>query len=69
MRQYLRKIDFDEDYDMDLMSVEVWNNCVSSGHFCTLDGSGYWVKNDMASTDEVFSTDQLDATHVLWFSK
>ena len=54
----------------DLMTVEDWNQAVEDGVFIDSDGCGYWVKNNkMAREDEVFSTEQLDATHVMWFNK
>ena len=33
------------------------------------DGSGYWMKDGMICNDEVFSSEQEDATHVIWYSK
>lgn len=53
----------------DVMTVEVWNSCVEDGSFINDDGCGYWVKDDMESRDEVFSTPQQDATHVAWYNK
>ena len=32
-------------------------------------GNGYWVKDGYKSKDEVFSTEQKDATHVVWYMK
>lgn len=60
--------DIDNDFG-DLMTVEVWEECVAGGCFCNYDGSGYWIKNGKASRDEVFSTPKLDATHVIWYNK
>lgn len=54
----------------DLMTVEDWKEDVESGSFINTDGSGYWVKDGkMSRDDEVFSSPQLDATHVMWFNK
>jgi hypothetical protein len=33
------------------------------------DGSGYWMKDGMICKDEVFPSEQEDATHVIWYSK
>jgi len=54
----------------DLMTAEDWNAAVEDGSFITTDGCGYWVKNGkLCHEDEVFSSPQLDATHVMWFNK
>lgn len=54
----------------DLISVEDWNRAVDDGSFVNEDGCGYWVKDNlMCHKDEVFSSPQLDATHVMWFNK
>lgn len=37
--------------------------------FSTWDGHGYWVKDNKQSSDEIFSTPRLDATHIIWFNK
>ena len=37
--------------------------------FSNDDGSGYWVKEGKQSSDEIFSTPRLDATHIIWFNK
>ena len=55
-------------YD-DIFTVEDWNEAVFDGVFTNTDGSGYWVKDGLASRDEVFSTPQLGATHVVWYNK
>jgi hypothetical protein len=39
------------------------------GCICDDDGFGYWVKDGLKSFDDVFSTEQLDATHVVWYNK
>ena len=64
-REYGREV---PDY-ADLMTVEDWKSAVADGCFCNYDGSGYWVKDNMESRDEVFGTPQLDATHVAWYNK
>ena len=53
----------------DLMTVEEWNQAVDEGWFITTDGSGYWVKDGKECDDEVFSSEPLDATHVMWYNK
>lgn len=53
----------------DLMTVKDWQKAVDAGCFGNFDGSGYWVKDGKESRDEVFSTPQLDATHVAWYNK
>ena len=55
--------------DNDIYNVDEWKSLVDNGIFIPDDGSGYWVKDNKRSTDEVFSTPQLDATHVIWFNK
>ena len=52
-----------------IFTVDDWRKAVEDGDFCNYDGSGYWVKDGMESDDEVFSTPQLDATHVAWYNK
>jgi hypothetical protein len=53
----------------DIFTVDEWREAVEDGDFCNYDGCGYWVKDGMESRDEVFSTPQLDATHVAWYNK
>jgi hypothetical protein len=64
-RQYNQEL---PDY-VDLMTTEDWLSAVDDGCFCDFDGSGYWVKDGKECRDEVFSTPQLDATHVAWYNK
>lgn len=52
-----------------LMTAEDFQQCVDDGGIMDDDGSGYWVKDDMACRDEVFSSHQQDATHVIWYNK
>lgn len=65
--RYTKKLD--KDWDDDIYTIEEWNKTVEDGWICNDDGSGYWVKNGLKSGDEVFSTPQLDATHVVWYNK
>lgn len=53
----------------DLMTVEDWNSSVELGMFDNDDGCGYWVKDGLESRDEVFNSEQEDATHVAWYNK
>ena len=54
----------------DVMSADEWNKAVEDGCFNYDDGSGYWVKNGKECRDaEVFTSSQLDATHVAWYNK
>ena len=64
-RPYTILVD-DED---DVYTIEEWNDVVSDGSITNDDGCGYWAKNGMMCRDEVFSTPQSDATHVVWFNK
>lgn len=52
-----------------LYTVEDWNQSVEDGDMDSDDGTGYWCKDGMRSDEEVFSTEQLDATHVVWYNK
>ena len=67
MDRYTKKLD--KDWDDDIYTIEKWNKAVDDGWITDDDGSGYWVKNELKSRDEVFSTPQLDATHVVWYNK
>ena len=58
-----------QDPDDDIYTIEEWNIAVEDGWIGNSDGRGYWVKDGFASRDEVFSTPQLDATHVIWYNK
>ena len=66
MREYINKLD---EWDDDIYTAEMWQKYVDEGWFSTTDGSGYWVKDGLRSTDEVFNSPQLDATHVVWYNK
>ena len=68
MRNYNRKFIRDED-DM-VVTVDEWlNDCKDKG-FSNWDGSGYWIKDGyVCDTDEVFSSEPEDATHVVWYNK
>lgn len=65
--RYTKKLD--KDWDDDIYTIEEWDKAVDDGWITNDDGSGYWVKNGLKSRDEVFSTPQLDATHVVWYNK
>jgi len=67
MREYTRKLD--QPWDDDIYTVEEWVQAVKDGWVGNYDGNGYWVKNGLRSNDEVFSTEPLDATHVVWYNK
>jgi hypothetical protein len=66
-RIYSEKIDFE--FDEEIYTVKEWDDVIKNGWIWNDCGCGYWVKDDMKSKDEVFSTPQLDATHVTWYSK
>ena len=52
-----------------LYDIEDWLETTEEGYITNDDGYGYWVKNGfMYRGDEVFSSDQEDATHVIWFN-
>ena len=65
--RYTKKLD--KDLDDDIYTIEEWESAVNDGWITDDDGSGYWVKDGLKSRDEVFSTPQLDATHVVWYNK
>jgi hypothetical protein len=65
-RVYDRTLDMVDDH---IMTVEEWQNAVEDGYFENEDGSGYWVKNNLACRDEVFNSEPLDATHMVWYNK
>ena len=65
--RYTKKLD--KDWDDDIYTIEEWNNAINDGWITDDDGSGYWVKDGLKSSDEVFSTPQLDATHIVWYNK
>ena len=66
-RKYFRTIDNPENGDM--MRIDEWDVALLCGMITNWDGSGYWVKDNLISDDEAFSTPQLDATHVVWYNK
>lgn len=55
--------------DGELFTCDEWVDALDDGWLDTSDGCGYWVKNGKESRDEVFSTQRLDATHVIWYNK
>lgn len=67
VNRYTKK--FDKEWDDDIYTVDEWNKTVEDGWICNDDGCGYWMKDGLKSNDEVFSTPQLDATHVVWYNK
>lgn len=52
-----------------LMTIKKWKEAIYSGMITDDDGHGYWVKDGMMSRYCPFSSDQEDATHVIWFNK
>jgi len=52
-----------------IYTIVSWNDALNDGCICDDDGFGYWVKDGLKSFDDVFSTEQLDATHVVWYNK
>lgn len=57
------------EFDDEIYTLKEWENMIRLGVVWNDCGSGYWVKDNLASRDEVFHTPQLDATHVVWYSK
>ena len=54
----------------DIMSIDEWREATAEYQYITPnDGFGYWVKDNMSSCDDVFETEQYDATQVIWFNK
>lgn len=53
----------------ELMTVEYWKERVNQKTLKSKNGTGYWVKNNLASYEDVFYSEPLDATHVLWFKE
>lgn len=68
MRNYNEKLI--EDIDNDIYTVDEWLKNVKNICCCNYDGSGYWIKDGfICEEDEVFSSEPLDATHVIWYNK
>ena len=65
--RYTKKLD--KVWDDHIYTIEEWNKTVKDDSICDDDGNGYWAKDGLKSNDEVFSTPQLDATHVVWYNK
>lgn len=65
IREYTKPI---SKYGTKLYIIE-FNELVENGWITDDDGFGYWVKNNLACDDEVFSSSQQDATHVVWYNK
>ena len=53
----------------DIYTIDEWKSMIANNFIWNDCGSGYWVKDNLACRDEVFSSEQLDATHVVWYSK
>lgn len=51
-----------------ILTVEEWNHSKNVGVGID-DGDAYWCKDGFQSSDECWSTPQLDATHVIFYSK
>jgi hypothetical protein len=64
-----RVYDRDVDIDDDVYTIAQWNDAVNDGMIGNEDGSGYWMKDGKHCRDEVFNSNQLDATHVVWYNK
>lgn len=64
-RVYSRKLDIEDD----IMTVKEWQDNVNDGYFNDDDGCGYWVKDGLSCRDEVFNSEPLDATHMVWYNK
>lgn len=67
MREYKTKHKQDPEWD-EIFTVEEWLQA-KNVWIGNDDGCGYWMKDDMISDDEVFSSEPEDATHVIWYSK
>jgi hypothetical protein len=61
-------INYQPDFDDEIYTIQEWKK-LANRVFYNSDGSGYWMKDGMKSSDEVFSTPSLDATHVIWYNK
>ena len=65
MRKYFKSLNPDNG---DIFTVNDFKCNVENGGISDYDGFGYWVKDNLRSDDEVFSTEIEDATHVIWFN-
>jgi hypothetical protein len=61
-------IPLDPEFDDDIYTLEEWEVAKLQGISNEM-GCGFWVKDNLKSRDEVFSTPQLDATHITWYNK
>jgi hypothetical protein len=68
-RKGKRVYDKPVDVEDHIMTVKDWEQEVEYGSFNNDDGSGYWMKDGLACRDEVFSSEPLDATHMVWYNK
>ena len=67
---YESELEYDIDDLSEKYTIGQWNEIIRLGIIWNDCGCGYWMKDDIISNDEVFSTPQpLDATHVVWYSK
>lgn len=53
----------------DVMTLAEWEECIRTGVINEHDGMGFWCKDGKESRDDVFDTEQEDATHVSWYNK
>ncbi len=69
MRNYNTKVtEMDKDgYGAYTLTVDEWKESLMEGLFNQYDGSAYWVKDGMESSDSAFHTEQEDATHVAFY--
>lgn len=65
----IRKYNIDLFIDDDIYTVDEWVTYNKEILFSNHNGVGYWVKNGKRTTEEVFHSPQLDATHVVWYNK
>jgi hypothetical protein len=52
-----------------VMTISEFEELVEDGMITDEDGQGYWTKDGLASSDDVFDTPQLDADGVVWYNK
>jgi len=71
MREYKNKLPLsfpNVDLEIEVFTINDWLKVKDT--FCkNNNGCGYWMKSNLESNDEVYSTPQLDATHVSWYPK
>jgi hypothetical protein len=64
-REYSVKPFFDDEIGVEIYTVEQWKGMNMNYDW----GIGFWMKDNMESKDDVFTTPQEDATHVGWYNK